>query len=376
MLTAARSTVQLFDYLAEARRLAIDEIKRLVPADHECSAVLYDLMLDYPLRDAKGLRPALCIATSRALGGGLEATLPSAALLELYHNAFLIHDDVEDGSERRRDRPTLHHEHGVPVAINVGDGMLALALEPLLRNLRTVGLGKALRIMGTIAEMARETAEGQAMELAWIRDGRWDLSDADYYRMVMKKTGWYSFIAPVTIGATIAGTSDTRIAALVEMARELAVAFQIRDDVLNLTASYGKESCGDLWEGKRTLILLHMMRSLPAAKRASARAILARPRPTPIAPARRALLDRLEADGEISARARVLLEGGDAVKTADDVAQLSHWIDEHDSIDYASQIATEHALRARTALSRAELRPSAHHDVLGALVDFTIARET
>ncbi|HEY5920015.1 MAG TPA: polyprenyl synthetase family protein [Kofleriaceae bacterium] len=376
MLTAARATVPLFDYLAEARRLAIDEIKRLVPAGHECGAVLYDLMLDYPLRDAKGLRPALCIATSRALGGGLEATLPSAALLELYHNAFLIHDDVEDGSELRRDRPTLHHEHGVPVAINVGDGMLALALEPLLGNLRTVGLGKALRIMQTIARMARETAEGQAMELAWIRDGRWDVSDDDYYRMVMKKTGWYSFIAPITIGATIAGGSDAHLATLVEMARELAVAFQIRDDVLNLTASYGKESCGDLWEGKRTLIVLHTMRSLPAASRAAAQAILARPRPTPIAPSRRALLARLELEGEISARARALLEGSDAAKTADDVAQLSQWIDEHASIDYASQIATEHALRARTALLRAELRPSAHHDVLQALVDFTIARET
>jgi geranylgeranyl diphosphate synthase type II len=376
MLTAAQPTVSLFDYLAEARRLAIGEIQRLVPQDHECSAVLYDLMLDYPLRDAKGLRPALCIATSRALGGGLEATLPSAALLELYHNAFLIHDDVEDGSERRRERPTLHHEHGVPVAINVGDGMLALALEPLLGNLRTVGLGKALRIMQTIARMARETAEGQAMELAWIRDARWDLGDDDYFRMVMKKTGWYSFIAPVMIGATVAGVSDDGLTALVEMARELAIAFQIRDDVLNLTASYGKESCGDLWEGKRTLILLHMMRSLSDGERAAAQAILARHRPTPIAPARHALLDRLEADGEITARARMLLEGGDTVKTADDVAQLSRWIAEHDSITYATQIATAHALRARAALVRAELRPSAHHDVLRALVDFTIARET
>lgn len=376
MLTAAQPAASLFDYLAEARRLAIGEIQRLVPQDHECSAVLYDLMLDYPLRDAKGLRPALCIATSRALGGGLEATLPSAALLELYHNAFLIHDDVEDGSERRRERPTLHHEHGVPVAINVGDAMLALALEPLLGNLRTVGLGKALRIMQTIARMARETAEGQAMELAWIRDARWNLDDDDYFRMVMKKTGWYSFIAPVMIGATIAGVSDDGHTALVEMARELAVAFQIRDDVLNLTASYGKESCGDLWEGKRTLILLHMMRSLSAGERAAAQAILARQRPAPIAPARRALLDRLEADGEITPRARLLLEGGDTVKTGDDVAQLSRWIAEHDSIAYATQIATAHALRARAALERAELRPSAHHDVLRALVDFTIARET
>ena len=198
---AARTGVDLRAYLAEARRLAIEEIRRFIPAGDECGPVLYDLMLDYPLRDAKGLRPALCIAASRALGGGLEATLPSAALLELYHNAFLIHDDIEDGSEQRRDRPTLHREHGAPVAINVGDGMLALALTPLLDNMRVVGLGKALRIMQTIARMARETAEGQAIELAWIRSARWDLDDADYEHMVMKKTGWYSFVAPIVTGA-------------------------------------------------------------------------------------------------------------------------------------------------------------------------------
>lgn len=377
---AARVGVDLFGYLAEARQLAIDEIKRFVPADHECGAVLYDLMLDYPLRDAKGLRPALCIATSRALGGGLEAVLPSAALLELYHNAFLIHDDVEDGSEQRRDRPTLHLEHGVPVAINVGDGMLALALEPLLDNMRVVGLGKALRIIQTIARMARETAEGQAIELGWIRAGRWDLDDADYERMVMKKTGWYSFVAPVMIGAIAAGASDARIEALVEMARELAIAFQIRDDVLNLGAvgPYGKEACGDLWEGKRTLMLLHMMRSLPPEQQGEARAILAKPRPQAVAPAWRELLAALEAAGDLTSRGRARLEAGAAgveAKTADDVARLADWIDACGSLAYASAIGDRHAERAKQALIRAELRPSAHRELLHALVDFTTARE-
>lgn len=377
---AARVAVDLFGYLAEARQLAIEEIKRFVPADHECSAVLYDLMLDYPLRDAKGLRPALCIATSRALGGGLEAVLPSAALLELYHNAFLIHDDVEDGSEQRRDRPTLHREHGVPVAINVGDGMLALALEPLLDNLRVVGLGKALRIMQTIARMARETAEGQAIELAWIREGRWDLDDADYERMVMKKTGWYSFIAPVMIGAIVAGAGEARVDALVEMARELAIAFQIRDDVLNLGTAgrYGKESCGDLWEGKRTLMLLHMMRSLPPAEQAEARAILARPRPQAVAAEWLELLAALEASGDLTARGRERLAAGPAAgqaKTAADVARLAEWIDACGSVAYATAIGDAHARRARQALFRAELRPSAHRELLHALVDFTTARE-
>jgi geranylgeranyl diphosphate synthase type II len=370
MTEHARRAVDLGGYLAQARRLAIDEIRRLVPADDPCGPVLYDLMLEYPLRDAKGLRPALCIATSRALGGGLEAVLPSAAILELYHNAFLIHDDIEDGSEQRRDRPTLHREHGVPVAINVADGMLALALTPLLDNMRAVGLGKALRIMQTIARMARETAEGQAIELAWIRDGEWDLSDADYERMVLKKTGWYSFIAPVMIGAIVAGVADCD--ALVEMAGELAIAFQIRDDVLNLGAAgrYGKERNGDLWEGKRTLIVLHMMRSLTETQRTEARDILLRSRPTPWSEQ----LDALVASGELTPRGRAQLCGVDT-KSAADIDRLLGWISSTGSIEHARAVGDAHARRAREALSRAELRPSAHHELLHALVDFTTARE-
>lgn len=380
MLTAQSARARLFGYLAEARQLAVDEIKRLVPTDQDLGPVLYDLMLEYPLRDAKGLRPALCIATSRALGGGLEATLPSAALLELYHNAFLIHDDVEDRSEQRRGHPTLHREHGVPVAINVGDGMLALAFAPLLDNMRSVGIGKALRIIQTVATMARETAEGQALELAWIRDARWDLEDADYERMVMKKTGWYSFVAPVMIGSIVAGADAARTDALLAMARELAIAFQIRDDVLNLRhiGPYGKETAGDLWEGKRTLILLHMMRSLPEEQRARAQVLLSRERPAPDLPEWRALLDTLETSGELTARGREVLERARSThltKTQDDVDQLAEWIREHDSIEYAIAVSDVHARNAREALIRAELRPSAHHEMLHALVDFTIARE-
>ncbi|MBK7976822.1 MAG: polyprenyl synthetase family protein [Deltaproteobacteria bacterium] len=239
-------------------------------------------MLDYPLREAKALRPALCIATCRALGGQLAAVLPSAAMLELFHNAFLIHDDVEDDSELRRGAPTLHRAEGVPTAVNVGDGMLALALRPLLDNTRTVGLGKALRILELVARMARESAEGQAIELDWIRANAWDQRDADYFRMVHKKTGWYSFITPVLLGALVGGVEPARLARLGRFATLLGLAFQVQDDALNLDAdetAYGKELAGDLWEGKRTLILLHALGAASPGERARAIGILAKRRP-------------------------------------------------------------------------------------------------
>jgi len=152
----------LGDYMAECRTLALDELRRILPSTGSVGKVLYERMLDYPMRDAKALRPALCIATCRALGGTLESVLKTAAVLELYHNAFLIHDDVEDGSDMRRNAPTLHKVYGVPIAVNIGDAMLAAALEPLLQNMAVLGLGKALRILQTVATMARESAEGQA----------------------------------------------------------------------------------------------------------------------------------------------------------------------------------------------------------------------
>jgi geranylgeranyl diphosphate synthase type II len=383
---AGAPEVDVVAYLAECRQLAIDEIARLVAAARGAAVAragsapdVYELMLEYPLRGAKGLRPALCIAAARALGGGLEAVLPSAAVLELYHNAFLIHDDVEDGSELRRDRPALHREHGEAMAINVGDAMLALALEPLLDNTRVVGLGKALRILQTVARMARETAEGQATELAWIRAARWDLSDDDYRAMVLQKTGWYSFIAPVTLGAIVAGAAPEQLGALQEAARELAIAFQIRDDVLNLAApaAYGKERGGDLWEGKRTLIALHLMRTLDEPSRAAAAAILARPRVAAAPAGWRALLAALEAAGDLSAAGRARLDAclGAGGKTAAEIAQLEAWVARAGSVEYASAVGRQHAALARAALARAALPPSVHRELLRALVDFTIDRE-
>ena len=315
-------------YLAECRNLTLAAIREIVPRDARSRSSLYDLILDYPLRQAKALRPALCIATCCALGGRLECVLRSAAVLELYHNAFLIHDDVEDGSEQRREAPTLHCKHGIPIAVNVGDAMLALTLQPLLDNMATVGLGKALRILQVIARMARESAEGQAIELEWIHQGRWDLGDADYVRMVYKKTSLYTFVTPTLIGGIVANADGRRLATLRRFASLLDVAFQIQDDILNLTAeqaTYGKEIAGDLWEGKHTLVLLHMMRTVEPGRRDRACAVLRKPRPgAPGSPKRLGasmelgpLLAGLQRQGELTARAAQLIEAATRVSAVE-----------------------------------------------------------
>ena len=90
-----------------------DALSRYVP-DTEPRQHLWDLVAEYPGRGGKAIRPALCLATTVAFGGELDEALPSAVALELLHNAFLVHDDIEDASLLRRGRPTLHAEHGVP----------------------------------------------------------------------------------------------------------------------------------------------------------------------------------------------------------------------------------------------------------------------
>src|SRR6201999_1944144 len=125
----------------------------------------------------------------------------------------------------RRGRPTLHVDHGVPIAINVGDAMLCLSLQPLLDNVEAIGLGPALRVLEAVAHMTRESVEGQAVELDWVRHNRCDLDDDDYIRMVVQKPGWYSFIVPMQVGAIAAGATQDEVDALVDFGHDLSVAF-------------------------------------------------------------------------------------------------------------------------------------------------------
>lgn len=244
---------------------AMIEQKRQAPGAYQ---PLYKLLSDYPFRVGKSLRPTMCVSVARAVGGFGHVALTSAAALELYHNAFLIHDDVEDGSEKRRGKGTLHELVGLSRAVNAGDATNVLAVSMLLENLREVGVAKALHVLHEIEHMARQSVEGQAMELDWVATNAFDLGDEDYFRMCIKKTCWYSFITPCRIGL-IVGSASSRPTDLLEplegltrFGMSLGIAFQIQDDLLNLegdTDRYGKEIGGDIFEGKRTVMLNHLL---------------------------------------------------------------------------------------------------------------------
>jgi geranylgeranyl pyrophosphate synthase/uncharacterized protein with NAD-binding domain and iron-sulfur cluster len=242
---------------------------------------LYALVTDFLSRAGKGLRPALCIATTRALGGRADDALFSAAGIEMLHNAFLVHDDIEDGSELRRGVDAMHRRVGVPIAVNTGDAMNALAMRLFRRNVERLGPAVSLRILDEVDHMLVECLEGQAVELGWVRDNDLTVRPEDYLRLVLKKTAWYSFIHPMRIGALIASGNDERLDRFDRFGFLLGAAFQITDDVLNLTGDasrYGKEINGDLLEGKRTIVLAHALGKASAADRAWIGNFLGRPR--------------------------------------------------------------------------------------------------
>jgi geranylgeranyl diphosphate synthase, type II len=254
--------------------------------DREPRRYLYDLIDDHLSRAGKGLRPALAIATCRAYGGNVDDVLPAAAALEMLHNAFLIHDDIEDGSEFRRDRPTMYIEHGLPLAVNVGDAMQALSIRLARQTAARIGPAGAGRMLDEFDHMLLESLEGQALEIGWVRDNHCGVSADDYLLMSLKKTCWYSFIHPCRIGATVARPDDPDLDRFNRFGYFLGVAFQIQDDILNLVGEakkYGKEIGGDLWEGKRTLILADVFAKADTFEAGRLKAILAKPRAARVA---------------------------------------------------------------------------------------------
>jgi geranylgeranyl diphosphate synthase, type II len=287
---------------------------------------LYQLLRDYPFRFGKMLRPAMCISSARACGAMGQSAITAAAALELYHNAFLIHDDIEDGSESRRGKDTLHRKVGVARAINAGDATNVLAVSLLLENLASVGVAKALQVLHEIEFMARQSTEGQATELDWVAANVAQLEDQDYFVMCAKKTCWYSFITPLRIGCIVGrhSTADPLLSDVLERITRfglvLGIAFQVQDDLLNLRgehAAYGKEICGDLYEGKRTLMLNHTLKHSTRAEYILE--VLGRPRER---------------------------------KQPDDIALIREEMDRCGSIEHGWGVAREYADRAAASLAQ------------------------
>jgi geranylgeranyl diphosphate synthase type II len=257
----------------EVRRALLERLlKRLLHPD----PLYQELLQDYPRRGGKMLRGLLTYYSALAHGAPEEAALLAGEGLELFQNWVLIHDDIEDGSEERRGRPALHRLHPMPLALNAGD-----ALHGEMWGLLAQGVARGVLGPGVLLEfhqVVRRTAYGQHLDLLWTLTGRLDLTPEDYLRMVAHKAAYYTAVAPLRLGALLAGREPPPL--YEEAGLKLGTAFQIVDDVLNLEGdeAYGKERAGDLYEGKRTLILIRFLEEATLEERQRAMALLRLPR--------------------------------------------------------------------------------------------------
>ncbi len=253
--------------LREVARLVRRSMLDAMP-DGEPHEWLYGPMREYPSRPGKALRPALCLSAGRAFGAESDELLGIAVAIELLHNAFLVHDDIADGSEMRRGRPTLSATYGIGAALNAGDGLAVIAGQVLRRATRRLDRDLADLVWGEFDTMALRTLEGQATEVGWQLDNVEEVRPEDYLHLIMHKTCWYTMIHPLRVGAMVGSDGTADLAPLVRFGFHFGAAFQIRDDLLNLVGdeqTYGKEILGDLYEGKRTLPLVHLLTNATGA---------------------------------------------------------------------------------------------------------------
>lgn len=239
------------------------------PGNADMERYLYGLLRDYTENGGKRHRPLICLLATEACGGDPRLAWRSAAAIEHFHTAALIHDDIEDGSETRRGKPTMHIAEGVGLAINSGDLALSLVCGTVVHDPRLPDATK-LRVLAELVDMTDRTIEGQALDIGWARDGRFDLSVEDYLLMAQHKTAYYSGAVPLAVGAIIADADDDTIETLRDFGMAAGLAFQIQDDVLNLVGkkeSVAKDFRSDITEGKRTLIAIHALRNSPDAVR-------------------------------------------------------------------------------------------------------------
>ena len=218
---------------------------------------------DYPQRQGKYLRPTLLLLTAQAMGAKKEMANNTATAMQISEDWILNHDDIEDDSESRRGLPALHKIYGIELAINAGDALHIIMWKVLFDNFLILEKQLAMKIVEEFYTMLNRTVLGQEIELKWTRDKRYDLSEEDNFLILESKTGYYTIAGPMRLGAIIAGASEKQLEAIYRFGVILGRSFQIVDDLLDLTSDFAgqKRRGNDIYENKRTIMLLHLIKT-------------------------------------------------------------------------------------------------------------------
>ena len=306
----------------------------------DLAAYLYNPLAEYNRNAGKRHRPLICMLASAAVGSHLEAPLAMAAAIENFQTAALIHDDIADAGQLRRGKPCLHITQGVGMAINDGDYALVASFDSIISD-TTLDDSLKVRLLHELTSMMQRTIEGQALDLGWVANNRFDITVDDYLFMATHKTAFYSGAAPLACGALIGGGTNEQVEGLRSFGMDTGLAFQIQDDLLNLIGkkeAREKDFRSDITEGKRTLVAVHALSHLDAADHDE-------------------LLSILEA------------------KTSDTklLARAVELFDKAGSLDFARNYSLELVSRAKEQLANLYLEPTAK-SLLIKMADFFVER--
>lgn len=276
----------------------------------------WEIVKEYPQRKGKYLRPTLLSLTAVAMGSLYKNTIKTAAAMQISEDWLLIHDDIEDGSTMRRGLPTLQHLYGVELAINAGDALQIIMWKVLSDNIKILGQQKAYEVINEFYRILTRTAVGQTTEINWTKLNKIEFDDDDWFFIADGKTSYYTIAGPMRLGAIIAGTTKKQLEQITKFGLYLGRCFQLVDDILDITSDFGglkKQRGNDIYEGKRTVILGHLLRT---------------------------------AEGNTKKKLLTILKKERSKKTSEDVGWVIKKMSEYGSISYANNLA--HTLKDKS----------------------------
>lgn len=264
VLTQKREIVwqEIQEYLEDLIRYP--KYCRVRPKYHSLVNFHQKIVSAYPERKGKYLRPTLVLLTAEAMGIPEKRAIKTAAAMQISEDWILNHDDIEDDSLQRRGLPALHRLFGNELAINAGDSLHGVMWKTLIDNLDILGFKIGQKIQEEFYQMLNRTVLGQTIEIKWTQENRTGLSDEDILFILESKTGYYTIGGPMRLGAILAGATKNQLNFLYEFGKVLGQCFQIVDDLLDLTSDFKglkKQTGNDIYEGKRTIMLMHLFRS-------------------------------------------------------------------------------------------------------------------
>lgn len=305
---------------------------------------LADPIWDLLDRGGKRWRAVLFLVVVEALGEDPEKYLEYACLPEILHNGTIIVDDIEDQAQTRRGEPTLHRTHGVDVALNAGNALYFIPLKIIARNDDSLSPKQRLAAYEMLTYEFNRTHLGQGTDIFWHSQREIDIDEQQYYEMCACKTG--CLVRIVMQLAAIVTDQDQQVRAkLADVAEQMAISFQIMDDVLDVTSSlegsedFGKEFGNDIKEGKKTLMTIHV------ADNASAE--------------------------EVSRLETLLWQ---EENTAEEIKEVLDIFQKYNAVEYARQRAEEFAASAELELDELDLETEPEQE-LRTFIRFLIERD-